>query len=212
MLAIAKRWVDECVTLKNAPDTFPQLLLLSEFGHDAADRIYRAIAVSYEDARHVKPLLRTYEPVGSTRWVDFDTTKPTMPTHPDKCHVSHVVADTGSWEQKMAQVLEELDEVTCYVKNQGLDFTIPYTLAGESRQYVPDFIVRAGADLHLIVEVSGEARKDKATKVATARTLWVPAVNSHGGFGRWAFVEVTDPWDAKGVVLQALTAAFSGRL
>jgi hypothetical protein len=39
-----------------------------------------------------------------------------------------------------------------------------------------------------------EARKDKA---AAARTLWVPAVNNHSGFGRWAFIEITDPWDAK---------------
>ena len=40
-------------------------------------------------------------------------------------------------------------------------------------------------------------KMDKAAKVATARTQWVPAVNSHGGFGRWAFVEVADPWDAE---------------
>jgi len=24
----------------------------------------------------------------------------------------------------------------------------------------------------------------------------VPAVNNHGGLGRWAFIEITDPWDA----------------
>lgn len=42
-------------------------------------------------------------------------------------------------------------------------------------------------------EVYGEARKDKAAKVATARNLWIPAVNNHGGFGRWAFVEIDDP-------------------
>jgi hypothetical protein len=102
-----------------------------------------------------------------------------------------------------------IDEVTCYVKNQGLSFTIQYTLSGESRQYVPDFIVRAKPDLNLMVEVSGEAKKDKAAKVATARTLWVPAVNNHGGFGRWAFVEVTDPWDAKGVVKAAIAEALA---
>jgi type III restriction enzyme len=204
VLAIAKRWVGECVTLKNAPDTFVQLLLLSEFAHDAADRIYRAIVVAHDDTANLKPLLRAHDVVGSTRWVDFDTTKPVMPTHPSKCHISHVVADTGSWEQKMAQVLEELDEVVCYVKNQGLNFTIPYTLNGEPRQYVPDFIARVKPDLNLIVEVSGEAKKDKAAKTATARTLWVPAVNNHGGFGRWAFVEVTDPWDAKGVIRAAV--------
>ena len=50
--------------------------------------------------------------------MDFDTTKPVRLTDPDKCQVSHVVADTGSWEQRMAQVLEdELPEVVRYVKN-----------------------------------------------------------------------------------------------
>jgi type III restriction enzyme len=48
--------------------------------------------------------------------------------------------------------------------------------------------------------VSGEARKDKAAKVATARTLWVPAINNHGGFGRWAFLEISDPWDAQNTI------------
>ena len=57
--------------------------------------------------------------------------------------------------------------------------------------------------------MSGEARKDKAAKVAAARTLWVPAVNNHGGFGRWAFVEVTDPWDARGVIRMAIANAYN---
>ena len=45
--------------------------------------------------------------------------------------------------------------------------------------------------LNLVLEVSGEARKDKAAKVATARNLWIPAINNHGGFGRWAFLEIS---------------------
>ena len=53
-----------------------------------------------------------------------------------------------------------------------------------------------GEILNLLLEVSGEARKDKAAKVATARNLWVLAINNHGGFGRWAFLEINDPWDA----------------
>jgi hypothetical protein len=95
----------------------------------------------------------------------------------------------------MAQVLEDLPEVSAYVKNQGLQFTIPYTINSEPKSYYADFLVRAAAAVTVIVEVSGEARKDKAAKTSTARTLWVPAVNNHGGFGRSAFVEVTDPWE-----------------
>jgi type III restriction enzyme len=52
--------------------------------------------------------------------------------------------------------------------------------------------------------VSGEKRKDKAAKVETAKTLWVPAVNNHGGFGRWAFIEISDPWDAKNLIREFL--------
>jgi type III restriction enzyme len=48
--------------------------------------------------------------------------------------------------------------------------------------------------------VTGQKRKDKVAKVATVQTLWVPAINNHGGFGRWAFVEVADPWDAQNLI------------
>jgi type III restriction enzyme len=99
-----------------------------------------------------------------------------------------------------------MPEVVRYVKNHNLNFTVPYTLNGEEHQYIPDFIVciddgHSSDDLlNLIVEVTGEKKKDKAAKVATARNLWVPAVNNHGGYGRWAFLEVADPWDAQNLI------------
>jgi type III restriction enzyme len=211
LLAIARRWRQECLTLKD--NAFPQLLLFTQFANEAADRIYRAIVASRPEDRTLKPILRPYDTLGSTRYVDFDTIRPTYRTDPNKCHISHVVADTGSWEQKMASVLEEMDEVVCYAKNQNLGFTIPYTLDGEEHGYLPDFLVKIddgrGPDdrLNLILEVSGEARKDKAAKTATARTLWVPAINNHGGFGRWAFIEISDPWDAKNTIRAMLERA-----
>jgi type III restriction enzyme len=204
LLGIAKRWLAECVTLKD--NTFPQLLLLIEFAHDAADRIYKAIVASTDGTAALKPILRSYDSTGSTRYVDFDTTRPVFATRDDKCHISHVVADTDSWEQKMAEALEHMPEVVRYVKNHNLSFTIPYTLNGEEKHYIPDFVACIddgnGTDdlLNLIVEVTGEKKKDKAAKVATARTLWVPAINNHGGFGRWAFLEVADPWDAQHLI------------
>lgn len=204
LLAITKQWLAQCVTLKD--NTFIQMLLLAALAEDAADRIYRAVVRGTEGERVLKPILRAYDAEGSTRYVDFDTARPVYRTHADKCHISHVVADTESWEQKMAQALEEMDEVMSYVKNQGLNFTIPYVFDGEERQYVPDFIAnvddgRGPEDpLKLIVEVSGEPKRDKAAKVETARTLWIPAVNGHGGLGRWGFIEISDPWDAKNTI------------
>ena len=197
----------ECVTLKDG--AFIQMLRIRRFEDDATDKIYRAIVragTEQESQPVLQPVLRPFDPVGSTRYVDFDTTRPTYLTGPAKCHISHVVADTASWEQKMAQTLEDMDEVVAYVKNHNLGFTIPYTIDGEQRQYVPDFVVRLddghGSDdlLNLIIEVSGAQRRDKESKVDTARTLWVPAINAHGGFGRWGFIEVTDPWNAQTTV------------
>lgn len=208
ILEITRRWLRECVTTKD--NTFKQMLLLIELAHDAADRIYKAIVASTHREKILKPILRAYDPVGSTRYLDFDTTRNVYATREDKCHINYVVADTESWEQKMAQTLEDMDEAICYVKNQNLGFTIPYTLNGEEHNYVPDFIVRLddghGREnpLNLILEVSGEARKDKAAKVSTARDLWVSAVNNHGGFGRWDFLEISDPWDAANTIRAAL--------
>jgi type III restriction enzyme len=51
--------------------------------------------------------------------------------------------------------------------------------------------------LNLILECTGQKKKDKDAKVTTTQTLWIPAVNGHGEFGRWAFLETRDPWDAK---------------
>jgi len=207
LLGIAKRWLAECVTLKD--NTFPQLLLLIAFAHDAADRIYKAIVASTDGTAALKPILRPYDTIGSTRYVDFDTTRPVFATRDDKCHISHIVADTESWEQKMAQTLEGMPEVIRYVKNHNLSFTIPYTLNGEEKNYIPDFIACIDDGhglsnlLNLIIEVTGEKKKDKAAKVAMARTLWVPAINNHGGFGRWAFIEVADPWDAQNLIRAA---------
>lgn len=210
ILRIARQWREECVTLKDS--TFLQMLLLHQLAHDASDRIYRAIVDSTPGISTLKPIVRPYDTVGSTRYVDFDTTRPVYATCADKCHISHVVADTESWEQKMARTLEDMDEVMRYVKNHNLGFTIPYTLNGEEKQYIPDFIACIddgnGSDdqLNLIIEVSGEKKKDKAAKVSTARTLWVPAINNHGGFGRWAFLEVADPWDAQNLIRGFLKA------
>jgi hypothetical protein len=62
-------------------------------------------------------------------------------SHPDRSHVSHVVCDSG-WEAHLAGKLEHIPAVRSYVKNQGLGFTIPYTIDGQRRSYVPDFIAR----------------------------------------------------------------------
>jgi type III restriction enzyme len=50
----------------------------------------------------------------------------------------------------------------------------------------------SGDPLHLIVEIKGYRRIDAQNKRQAMETHWVPAVNNHGGFGRWAFLEIGD--------------------
>ena len=85
-------------------------------------------------------------------------------------------------------------------KNQGLDLEVPYRYGSQRRTYLPDFVVlindgRGNDDLlHLIVEIKGYRREDAKDKKTTMDTYWVPGVNHHGGCGRWAFAEFTDPF------------------
>jgi type III restriction enzyme len=200
---ITTRWVAECVTLKD--EAFVGLLAIAQRADDAVEKIYQSIVRYQSGERRLVPILRAYDAIGSTRYVDFDTTKDTRTTHPDRCHVSHVVLDSG-WEDHMTHVLEDHPAVRRYVKNQGLGFSIPYVIDGQQRGYLPDFVVCLDDDggdddlLNLVIEVSGAGRRDKQHKVDAARNLWTPAVNNQGGFGRWQFVEITDPWEARGMI------------
>jgi type III restriction enzyme len=207
LLRIVREW-REGGWLECHDDTFPQMALFVERATTAAEKIYRSIVAATPGVKSLKPILYPYDTEGSTRYVDFDTIRPVYATDPEKCHISHVVADTDSWEQETAQALESMTEVRAYFKNHHVGFTIPYVLNGEQHNYTPDFVARVATpagELNLVLEVSGQDRAEKAAKVSTARTLWAPAVNNHRGFGRWAILEVRDPWNAKTEIREFLT-------
>ncbi len=220
VLHITRRWMKECVTYKD--NMYPHCFHIGEVARKAASRIHHAIIRAEEQARSSDsedgslpktflPIFRDKKRTGSTDDVEFETTQPTWETRPDKCHISHVVADTDSWEQKTAQALEQMPEVEAYVKNHHLGFTIPYIEHnGASRQYVPDFIVRirkqgdSSSDdtVNLILETSGLQREDKVQKVNTVQNMWLPAVNAYREFGEWTFFETTDPWNIQNNIRQ----------
>jgi type III restriction enzyme len=201
VLPIVRRWYDECLECKD--DTFKPLVSLGRPLEEAAEKIYHAIVKSSEGEKILKPILKPFDTVGSTKHVDFRATKRRLyQTKPGKCHVNFIIADTRDWEQKLAESIEGMDEVISYIKNdRHLGFTIPYVFEGEERDYIPDFLIRVNdgkpAPLNLILEVTGEQRREKQAKAATARDFWVPAVNNDGSFGRWAYLEITDPWNVK---------------
>jgi type III restriction enzyme len=207
VLAIVRRWLAECVVCYD--DTFPQLLLFTQKAGEAAEKIYRAIVATAGGDKRLRAEVQRYDPTGTTAGVSYDTTKLTWKTSPEKCHINLVPCDSN-WEAKFAETLESMPEVKAYVKNQNLGFKIPYTFEGQPGNYYPDYLVRIddgrgpGDLLNLVVEISGQELKQKEAKVETALKMWVPGVNAEGAFGRWAFLEIDEPWNAKNTIRKFL--------
>jgi type III restriction enzyme len=201
LVVIARQWLKECVTVD--PDTTIGMLLLREGTFLAAERLFNAL-IRQEGNREPKllPILRPFDPEGSTDDVQFFTRKVVLDA--DKSHVNRVVLDGGAntWEQIVALLCEKHEDVAAYVKNDHLGFTIPYVHEGRTYQYVPDFLLRLkdredDVTRTLIVEVSGGQKHAHSpgpveAKATTARDQWCRAINNHGGLGRWGYIEVID--------------------
>jgi len=190
---LARRWLDEgYLVTKGVP---VGAILYKDQLARAADKI--DIACTRASEGRIIAVLDPYNPKGSTRHVNFITSKTCWKTgaQPPKCHISHVVLDSN-WEEELALTLENHPRVMAYAKNQALGFEIPYRDGGITRRYLPDFLVRLddGAEepLNLVLEVKGMRDESDKAKAQTTRELWVPGVNALGGFGRWAFAEFRD--------------------
>jgi type III restriction enzyme len=217
LLPIVTDWLRTCVDLHD--DAFLGMLLLREA--EAVEKIWRAVMWQRGSRlKYVLPVFRASDPFGSTDIVDFHTTREVYATNEDRCPVNFVTLDGvggNAWERSVAQALESLDGVASYVKNDHLDFAIPYEHAGRTARFYPDFLVRLvdpgdGITRTLIVEVSGGRKPaaQAAQKAWTARNLWVPAVNNHGGHGRWSFCVLRDPSRAKLDLGPSIEALYAG--
>jgi type III restriction enzyme len=199
LLGIVRDWLGDpegdSPNVDYGDDTFPGLLVFGQKKSAVCEKIARAIIAGSGGTQRLRAELPATDFLGSTAGVSFDTVKDCWTTDPTKCHFNLVPQDSD-WETIVCSKLEEMDEVRAYAKNQGLGFRIPYTCDGRAGSYYPDLIVklddgRGTADLlNLILEVSGQRKREKDAKVQTARTLWVPGVNNLGTFGRWAFLEI----------------------
>ncbi|WP_047454634.1 BPTD_3080 family restriction endonuclease [Rhizobium rhizogenes] len=190
---LARRWLDEgYLVTKGVP---VGAILYQDQLARAAEKI--DIALTRGGEGRILAVLDPYNPKGSTRHVNFITSKTCWATgaRPAKSHISHVVLDS-TWEEQLALTLEGHPRVIAYAKNQALGFEIPYLDAGVLRRYVPDFLVRlddGGAEpLSLILEVKGIRDETDKAKAQTTSDLWVKGVNALGGFGRWEFAEFRD--------------------
>lgn len=196
--AIVAHWYHHGIRLlgSNHPDHRKVIFFADPL--EVCNRIKLGINPHLNTEEHIRPILNHYVRTGSTRFVHGFTSREIYPTHAS--HVNYVVADTESWEQRAAKVLEDLaadGAIEAYVKNAFLGFRIPYQKpSGEPANYEPDFLIRAkggttGEDLRLILEITG-FNKDKQDKRWTVEHRWLPAVNAvapHYGWPRWHFHE-----------------------
>jgi type III restriction enzyme len=196
---ITQQWLETHLVCKGG--TYPAQLMYQELADMACEKITRGIVSSLMGERPIKAVLDPYNPVGSTLYVNFNTSKETRwKTDPRKCHINWVVSDS-TWEEEFARVVEAHPKVRAYVKNHGLGFEVPYRYGSIARRYLPDFIVLVddgrGEDdpLHLVVEIKGYRGEDAKEKKATMDTYWVPGVNHLKTYGRWAFAEFTDVYE-----------------
>ncbi|GFZ85175.1 hypothetical protein [Nesterenkonia alkaliphila] len=226
LLRLTKEWIARAVVVE---DGWSLAILgdedrFSEFRAQAAQELNNAIHAVADSQQWVRPVLAQFAPTGSTGEVDFRTSRKTLPTQ--RSEVSHVVLSSGggedrgnTWEYILALEAERHPKVAAYVKNENLGFEIPYLHDGLTRHFEPDFLLRLeraeGEDFDriLIVETSGSLKREKKhrqteQKVHDARK-WCAAVNNHGGFGRWGFIEITDITSAQEELASAIDQLYA---
>ncbi len=191
VLSIVKKYIAEKVRFIDAK---PNEMALEKYIQLIVERLLAAIEPDTDEGEApLLPIIERFRPKGSTSEVLFRTVRRSHPTL--KSHVSHVVTDNKSWEHTVAFYLEDNPNVISYVKNDHLDFSIPYDFFGARHYYYPDFLVRyrtGKKELTVILEVKGyESEQDRQKKVSAER--WVKAVNYHGGYGTWDLIECRDP-------------------
>jgi type III restriction enzyme len=213
---ITKEWLDTCLTCKG--DTYPAQLMYQELADEACNRITAAITKAEQgNSRPIKAVLDPYNATGSSRFVNFNTSKTERwETNgpPPKCHVNWVILDSD-WEAEFCRIAENHPRVVAYIKNHNLGLEVPYRYGSETRKYRPDFIVKIddghGSEdlLNLIVEIKGYRGEDAKDKKLTMDTYWVPGVNNLGAYGRWAFVEFVDVYQMQHDFAKKVEAEFN---
>jgi type III restriction enzyme len=136
------------------------------------------------------PVINRFTPWGTSADVNFTTVRQCYPTQ--KSQVDQVVLDTETWEQSVAHQIESSEHAAYYVRNDHLDFSIPYEFMGVSHAFFPDFIVRLASGVNLVLEVKGMIDSKEQAKFEAAKR-WCRAVNNWGKMGRWAFHVCKDP-------------------
>src|ERR1019366_5551790 len=136
---IAREWIEGYLVCKGG--TYPAQLKYKMLADMACERIVAGITRSSLGKRPIKAVLDSYNPVGSTAHVNFNTSKlDRWQTDSRRCQINWVILDSD-WEAEFCRVAESHPRVKAYVKNHNLGLEVPYRYGSETRKYIPDFIV-----------------------------------------------------------------------
>ncbi len=185
-------YVDEYVRRKvNFQNCHPCELGLEKYVQRIVKRLRDTIVPDESEGEApLMPITNRYKPMGSTGEVDFKTTRACHATM--KSRIDQVVLDNLTWESSAGFRLELSDAVQFYARNDHMGLTIPYEYMGIDHAYEPDFLVRLGGGVTVVLEIKGF--EDDQTKAKhTAAHRWVEAVNNWGQLGRWGFHVCRNP-------------------
>lgn len=162
-------------------------------------------AIRFENTLRLEPVFDTHRPIARTADMrPRDTSKPCERTK--RSHINVCVFDS-TWEATEAFELDREGQtnVQAWAKNDGLGFEVMYVYRGVVRKHRPDFLIRLSNGTTLVLEVKGQDTEEAKAK-RHFLDEWVKAVNSHGGFGHWAWDVSFDPNDIEGILAKHAAA------
>ncbi|MCA9418967.1 MAG: restriction endonuclease, partial [Candidatus Omnitrophica bacterium] len=115
---IARQWIEGYLVCKGG--TYPAQLKYKMLADMACERIMAGITREFVGQRPIIAELDPYNPTGSTRHVNFNTSKSNRwETDSRRCHINWVILDSD-WEAEFCRVAEAHPRVKAYVKNHNL--------------------------------------------------------------------------------------------
>jgi len=146
--------------------------------------------IRFENTETLEAVFDSSKPIRSTGdMLPWFTGKPVMTAN--RSHINLCVTDS-TWEAQATHELDHNAEVAAWAKNDHLGFEVTYIFGGVFHKFHPDYLIRLANGTNLVVEIKGQdTPKDQTKRRYLAE--WVDAVNTHRGFGKWAWTVALGP-------------------
>jgi len=173
---------------RNKRDFYAQLIAACDFGTPAA------ATPLYVVGRSRRGSVGAGCSLDDTAGVRFETTLRHI-TAAKHSELSHAACHSRL-ELDAARILDRHPAVAAWVRNFGLDWSLPYHFDGAWRRYEPDFVARLANGLNVVIECKGIVDPKALAAERWTRDHWIPAVAGTpevpGDLRRWAYEVITD--------------------